>query len=80
VIVKAFEFFQVKKHAQIQSFNVSFSEVPHTGKTFALEVEAKSKRVLYMSDVNLSLLKESPFKNPTDLLICDSFHLKRLIS
>jgi len=76
VIVKAFEFIQVKKQAQIQSFNVSFSEIPHTGKTFAIEVESHAKRVLYMSDVNLSLLNASPFKGPTDLLICDSFHLK----
>lgn len=75
VIVKAFEFFQVQKEVQIQKFNVSFSEVPHTGKTFALEVAVGSKRALYMSDVNLSLLKENPFTGTPDLLICDSFHL-----
>ncbi len=76
VIVKTFEFVQVKKEVQIQSFKLSFSEIPHTGKTFAIEVEAASKRALYMSDVNLTLLKENPFKNPPDVLICDSFHLK----
>lgn len=76
-ILKCFNFIDVKQTAQLGAFSVKFVEVPHTGLTFALEVAHKNKRVIYMSDVNLAMMKESPFAPAADLLICDAFNLKR---
>ncbi|MEZ4814395.1 MAG: MBL fold metallo-hydrolase [Bdellovibrionota bacterium] len=77
IVSRSLEFVHVKKTAKISGFDISFSEVPHAGKTFAIEVVRDGRRAIYMSDVNLTELKNSPFLESPDLLICDSFHLKK---
>jgi ribonuclease BN (tRNA processing enzyme) len=76
LVLGSFEFITVKKEITIGPYKALFNEVPHSGRTFGIEVEKDKKRVVYMPDVELTELKQSPFVESPDLLICDSFHLK----
>jgi phosphoribosyl 1,2-cyclic phosphodiesterase len=77
VIMRSFNFIHVKDKMKVGSFDVRFVEVPHTGKTHAIEVTKEQKSMVYMSDVSLQELKENPFHTAPKLLICDSFHMKQ---
>lgn len=75
VILKSFKFHHVKDHVKIGAFDVRFVEVPHTGKTHAIEVTSDGNSMIYMSDVSLQEMKKNPFSKAPKVLICDSFHM-----
>lgn len=75
VIMRSFTFHHVKDHVKIGGLDVRFVEVPHTGKTHAIEVMSENKSLVYMSDVSLQEMKKNPFSVAPKVLVCDSFHL-----
>ncbi len=73
-IAQSFEYVTVKGEFQIGNFKAEFFEVPHSGRTYAIQVKEKDKTLIYMPDVNLEELHKNPFNEKADLLICDAFH------
>ena len=77
-IDKTFKFhFLEKKTIILNGFRATFHNVPHSMKTYAIEVLHKQKKIIYMPDVDLSLLSGKKRFLNSDLLICDSFHLQK---